>query len=174
MENTLPATTRPIPLIAAAVVVLTLTTAYIHFSLGGVLFTLNAAGYAAFAVAMIVITAVPHPFIRRFDWAPRIGLVGYAALTITAYLVIGPYFTLGWVAKAIEVAIIALVLGRPPSCIWHPGRTRSSRAVVSGPALGLAERHRRLTGSRIRKGRRPISGGGLDSATDQKPRSLFA
>jgi len=110
MENTLPATTRRIPSIAAAVVVLTLTTAYIHFSLGGVLFTLNAAGYAAFAVAMIVITAVPHPFVRRFDWAPRIGLVGYAALTITAYLVIGPYFTLGWVAKAIEVAIIALAL----------------------------------------------------------------
>jgi hypothetical protein len=109
MERTLP-DTRPMPVIAAAIVGLTLTTAYIHFSLGGVLFTLNAAGYAAFAVALILITAVPHPLIRRFDWAPRIGLAGYAALTIGAYLVIGPYFTLGWVAKAIEIAIIALVL----------------------------------------------------------------
>ena len=109
MERIRP-TTRPKPLIATAIVVLTLSTAYIHFSLGGVLFTLNAAGYLALAMAMIVITAVSHPFIRRFDWAPRIGLAGYAALTIGAYLVIGPYFTLGWVAKAIEIAIIALLL----------------------------------------------------------------
>jgi hypothetical protein len=34
-----------------AIVELTLTTAYIHFTLGGVLFTLNAAGYAALAAA---------------------------------------------------------------------------------------------------------------------------
>jgi phosphatidylserine synthase len=108
MDRTLP-DTRPMPVIAAAIVVLTLTTAYIHFSLGGVLFTLNAAGYAAFAVALILITAVPHPLIRRFDWAPRIGLAGYAALTIGAYLVIGPYFTLGWIAKGIEVAILVLL-----------------------------------------------------------------
>jgi len=91
-----------------AIVDLTLITAYIHLTLGGTLFTLNALGYAALAAA-IVVTALPNPFLRRFAWLPRVGLAGYAAATIVGYLVIGPYFTLGWVAKAIEVAIIALV-----------------------------------------------------------------
>ena len=108
MERTSP-TTRPMPLIATAIVVLTLSTAYIHLSLGGPLFTLNAVGYAALAVAWIAIATLSHPLVRRFDWMPRVGLAGYAALTIVAYLVIGPYFTLGWVAKAIEVAILILL-----------------------------------------------------------------
>ena len=51
MERTSP-TTRPMPLIATAIVVLTLSTAYIHLSLGGPLFTLNAVGYAALAVGV--------------------------------------------------------------------------------------------------------------------------
>ena len=108
MERTSP-TTRPMPLIATAIVVLTLSTAYIHLSLGGLLFTLNAVGYAALAVAWIAIATLSHPLVRRFDWMPRVGLAGYVALTIVAYLVIGPYFTLGWVAKAIEVAILILL-----------------------------------------------------------------
>ena len=108
MERTSP-TTRPMPLIATAIVVLTLSTAYIHLSLGGPLFTLNAVGYAALAVAWIAIAALSHPLVRRFNWMPRVGLAGYAALTIVAYIVIGPYFTLGWVAKAIEVAILILL-----------------------------------------------------------------
>jgi phosphatidylserine synthase len=140
MERTL-SDTRPMPVIAAAIVVLTLTTAYIHFSLGGVLFTLNATGYAALAVVMIVITAVPHPFIRRFDWAPRIGLAGYAALTIGAYLVIGPYFTLGWVAKAIEIAIITLVLVDLRHAFDTPARL--VRAALD--SLGLRTDSRRVT-----------------------------
>ena len=126
-------TTRPMPLITAAIVVLTLTTAYIHLTLGGPLFTLNAVGYAALAVAMIVITALTHPLIQRFDWAPRIGLAGYAALTIGAYLVIGPYFTLGWVAKAIEVAILALLLADLRHSYGTP--VRLVRAALSSVGL---------------------------------------
>ena len=91
-----------------AIVDLTLITAYIHLTLGGTLFTLNALGYAALAAA-IVVTALPNPFLRRFAWLPRVGLAGYAAATIVGYLVIGPYFTLGWVAKAVEVAILVLL-----------------------------------------------------------------
>lgn len=102
--------TRPMGIIVVAIVVLTLTTAYIHLSLGGLLFTLNAVGYAALALAMIVIATVPHRLVRRFDWMPRAGLAAYTATTIGAYLVMGPYFGLGWVAKAIEVAILALLL----------------------------------------------------------------
>jgi hypothetical protein len=97
------------PLIATAIAVLTLSTAYIHLSLGGPLFTLNALGYAALAAAWVAIATLSHPLIRRFDWMPRVGLAAYVALTIVAYLVIGPYFTLGWVAKAIEVAILILL-----------------------------------------------------------------
>lgn len=93
----------------AAMVELTLTTAYIHFTLGGLLFTLNAAGYAALAGAMLIVAFVPHPLVRRFDWLPRVGLAAYTATTIVGYLVMGPYFSLGWVAKAIEVAILTLL-----------------------------------------------------------------
>jgi hypothetical protein len=102
--------TRPMGIIVVAIVALTLATAYIHFSLGGLLFTLNALGYAGLALAMVVIAIVPHPLVRRFDWMPRAGLAAYTATTIGAYLVIGPYFSLGWMAKAIEVAILALLM----------------------------------------------------------------
>jgi hypothetical protein len=105
-----PVDTRPMGIVVVAIVMLTLATAYIHLTLGGLLFTLNAIGYAALALAMIVIAAVPHPLVRRFDWMPRAGLAAYTATTIGAYLVMGPYFSLGWVAKAIEVAILALLV----------------------------------------------------------------
>ena len=87
---------------------LALTTGYIHLTLGGVLFTLNAAGFAALAAALLVF-ALPHPLLRRFAWLPRLALAGYTLTTIGAYLVIGPYFTLGWIAKAIELGILAVL-----------------------------------------------------------------
>lgn len=95
--------------LTAAIVELTLTTAYIHLTLGGLLFTLNALGYFALAVAIAVGGARPHPLIDRFSWLPRLGLAGFTLVTIGAYLVIGPYFSLGWVAKGIEVAILTLL-----------------------------------------------------------------
>jgi hypothetical protein len=88
-------------LLTAAIVGLTLATAYIHLSLGGLLFTLNGLGYVGLAG--------PIALVERFSWFPRIALAGYAVLTISAYLVMGPYFTLGYIAKGIEVAIIVLV-----------------------------------------------------------------
>ena len=91
-----------------AIVELTLITAYIHLTLGGTLFTLNALGYAALAAAL-ALTAVPHPFVRRFAWLPRVGLGAYTVATIVGYIVIGPYFTLGWIAKGIELAILVLL-----------------------------------------------------------------
>src|SRR5688572_2186915 len=88
--------------LTAAIVGLTLTTAYIHFTLGGLLFTLNALGYVGLAMAL-VIGAIPSPFVDRFSWLPRVGLAAFTAVTIGAYLVIGPYFGLGWTAKGVEV-----------------------------------------------------------------------
>ena len=103
-----------------AIVDLALITAYIHLTLGGTLFTLNALGYGALAAALLV-SAVPHPFITRFAWVPRVGLAGYTAVTIVAYLVMGPYFTLGWVAKAVEVAILVLLAADLVRLYGSPG-----------------------------------------------------
>ena len=91
--------------IRAAIVALTLATGYIHFTLGGLLFTLNAAGYAVAAIAMIV----PLALAVRFRWVVRLGLIGYAATAIVAWAVMGPYFSTAYIAKAIEVALIVLL-----------------------------------------------------------------
>jgi hypothetical protein len=113
--------TRPTPILMLVVIALTLATASIHLSLGGMLFTLNAVGYAGLAAALAIVTTVRHPFVQRFAWAPRVGLVGYALATIVGYLVIGPYFTLGWIAKAIEIAIVILLLADLRRAYGSPG-----------------------------------------------------
>ena len=142
MERTQPGTqgTRPLALLALAIVALTLATAYIHLSLGGLLLTLNAVGYVGLAFAMTVIMAVPHPLVRRFDWLPRIGLAGYTATTIGAYLVMGPYFSLGWIAKAIEVAILVLLAADIGRAYGSPAGV--VRAAVASVASMLPDRSR--------------------------------
>jgi len=96
-------TLRPVDVVVRAVIVgLVLATGYIHFTLGGLLFTLNAAGYLVAAVAMIV----PLALAVRFRWIVRVGLVGYAATAIVAWAVMGPYFSTAYIAKGIEVALI--------------------------------------------------------------------
>ena len=108
MTPRLPHDTSPGTLALLGVIVaLTLTTAYIHSTLGGLLFTLNAIGYATLAALFIVTSATSSPFVRRFRWAPRIALAGYTLVTIGGYLVIGPYFLLGWMTKVIEVVLLA-------------------------------------------------------------------
>lgn len=96
--------------LTAAIVGLTLATAYIHFSLGGVLFTLNGLGYVGLAGLIVVGAAAPIATVERFSWFPRVALAGYTAITIAGYLAMGPYFTLGFIAKGIEVALIALLM----------------------------------------------------------------
>ncbi len=108
MQRTHP-DTRPMGIVVIAIVELILTTAWIHLTLGGLLFTLNAIGYVVLAAGMVVIATVPHPLVRRFDWLPRVALAAYTLATIGGYLVMGPYFGMGWVAKAIEVAILTLL-----------------------------------------------------------------
>ena len=96
--------------LTAAIVGLTLATANIHLGLGGLLFTLNAIGYAGLATLIVIGAAAPMPIIQRFSWFPRVALIGYTAMTIAGYLVMGPYFTLGWIAKGIEVVLISLLV----------------------------------------------------------------
>ncbi len=52
----------------------------------------------------------PMALVERFSWFPRLALGGFAAMTIAGYLAIGPYFTLGWITKGVEVALITLIL----------------------------------------------------------------
>jgi hypothetical protein len=97
---------RPLDVaIRVAIVGLTLGTAYIHSTLGGLLFTLNAVGYVVAAIAVVV----PLGLAIRFRWFVRLGLMGYAATAIVAWAVQGPYFSTAYIAKAIEVALITLL-----------------------------------------------------------------
>jgi len=91
--------------VRAAIVALVLGTAYIHSTLGGLLFTLNSIGYVVAAVAMVI----PLALAVRFRWIVRIGLIGYAATAILGWAIMGPYYSTAYVAKAIEVALIVLV-----------------------------------------------------------------
>ena len=88
-----------------AIVGLALATGYIHSTLGGLLFTLNAVGYLVAAVAIVI----PIALAVRFRWVVRLGLIGYAATAIVAWAVQGPYYTTAYIAKGIEVALIILV-----------------------------------------------------------------
>ena len=88
-----------------AIVGLALATGYIHSTLGGLLFTLNAVGYLMAAVAI----AIPLGLAIRFRWVVRLGLMGYAATTIIGWAIQGPYYSTAYIAKAIEVALIVLL-----------------------------------------------------------------
>jgi hypothetical protein len=87
------------------IVAVTLSTGYIHYWIGGVLLTLNAAGYLSLAAA-VTVTAL---FQRRLLPLVLVALAGYAAVTIVAWLVIGPYFDIANLAKAIEIALITTI-----------------------------------------------------------------
>jgi hypothetical protein len=91
--------------IRAAIVALALTTGYIHYTLGGLLFTLNAFGYLTAAVAIVI----PLALAVRFRWFIRLGLIGYAATAIVMWAIQGPYYSTAYIAKAVEVALIVLL-----------------------------------------------------------------
>jgi hypothetical protein len=59
---------------------------------------------------IVIGAAAPMELVKRFSWFPRVALMGYAATTIVGYLVMGPYFTLGFIAKGIEAALIVLLV----------------------------------------------------------------
>ena len=91
--------------VRGAIVALALATGYIHSTLGGLLFTLNAIGYAVAAIAIVV----PLALAVRFRWVIRVGLMGYAATAILMWAIQGPYYQTAYIAKAIEVALITVL-----------------------------------------------------------------
>lgn len=122
-------------LLTAIIVGLTLATAYIHLTLGGLLFTLNGLGYVGLAALIVIGAVAPIAVVERFSWFPRLALAGYAAMTIAGYLVMGPYFTLGFIAKGIEVALIAALVIDVVRVYGSPlGMVRSALASL-GPVV---------------------------------------
>jgi hypothetical protein len=112
------------------VVILTLATAAIHASLGGLLFMANAAGYAVLALAMIA----PGPA-TRFRWLIRIALIGFTAATIGGWVAFGPRFGLAYLDKGIEVALIGVLLIEQWRSDGGPvGVVRRLRSLISGIA----------------------------------------
>jgi hypothetical protein len=105
--------------LGVGIFVLTLATAVIHlylaftaiaimgFNFGVMLFILNGLGYLGLLAAL----QLPIPQLARFRSAARWALVAFAALTIVLFFVMAPEYTIiGWVDKAIEVTLIALLL----------------------------------------------------------------
>ena len=93
-------------ILRAGIVVLTLATAYIHTTLGSMLFLANAAGYLVLAVAMVL----PIAFFERNRWLVRAALLGFTAATIVGWVMFGARFWLGYLDKAIELGLIALLV----------------------------------------------------------------
>jgi hypothetical protein len=109
------------------VVTLTLATAAIHASMGGLLFVANALIYVALAVVMIV----PGP-IGQVRWLVRLALIGFTTATIGGWLLFGARFPLAYIDKAIELGLIAVVAVE----LWR----------TDGGPIGVARHTRRLLG----------------------------
>jgi hypothetical protein len=114
----------------ATIVGLTLATAAIHASLGGLLFTLNAIGYTVLAIALVL----PGP-LARARWLVRYGLIGFTTATILGWVAFGARFDVAYVDKAIEAALVGLLL-------------IESWAVEGGP-LAVLRRVQRLAASAL-------------------------
>jgi hypothetical protein len=126
LQSTIRPVVAPAPvlevLLRIGIVALALATGAIHLTLGGPLFTLNGLGYFAAAVAMVV----PLAIAVRFRWLVRLGLIGYAATAIVGWYLVGPRYETAYIAKAIEVALIALLAiefrridGNPVAVVRH-------------------------------------------------------
>jgi hypothetical protein len=133
--------TRPLGdadiVLRVAIVALALATAYIHLTLGGVLFTLTAFGFGAFAVALVV----PIAPAERFRWLVRLGLIGYTLSVIGGWVLDGARYDIAYLSKAIELALIALLAvdvvrrdGNPIERIREEIRLLLARS--HGPASG--------------------------------------
>jgi len=87
------------------IVVLTASTAYIHFWVGGTMLMLNSLGYAG----LIVLVVGSALFYRKALPLVLAALAAYAFVTIVGWLILGPYFDVAYLAKAIEIVLISSI-----------------------------------------------------------------
>src|SRR5215213_1386361 len=96
--------------LGVGIFMLTLATAAIPamgFNFGVMLFILNGLGY----LGLLAVLQLPIRQLARFRSAARWALIAFAALTIVLFFIMAPaYPIIGYVDKAIEVALIALLL----------------------------------------------------------------
>jgi hypothetical protein len=125
--------------LGVGIFVLTLATASIHLFLaftaipyfglnfGVILFILNGLGYLGLLAAL----QLPIPQLARFRSAAQWALVAYATLTIVLWLIMAPlYDFIGYIDKAIEVALIALLITDVYTASSEPsGGTPSTRTM---------------------------------------------
>jgi hypothetical protein len=122
-----------------SVVLLTLATAAIHASLGGMLFLANAIGYGVLALAMVA----PGPA-GRWRWLIRLALVGLTAATIGGWVAFGARFDLAYLDKAIEVALIGVLVIEQWQQDGGPvGIYRRVRRLLAGVTSGTFARNAR-------------------------------
>ncbi len=92
-------------------IVLAAGAAWIHWSLGSLIYTLNAVGFATLAIALVVpFEVVVGPAAgRALRTLVRLAVIAFAAATITGWLLIGARITLGYEATALEAAIAVVM-----------------------------------------------------------------
>ena len=94
--------------IQIAIILLALATAAIHATLlfPDMMFLMNALGYLVF----LGLYFLPMGLFQKYHRLVRWGFIAYTLVTILAWVAIGDKgMTLGWITKAIEVALIALL-----------------------------------------------------------------
>ena len=94
--------------VRVGIVVLTLATALIHLQLAfpDPAFILNGLGYLTLLAALYL----PVGRVARYRNLVRWVLVGYTALSILLWIFLGARSTIGYIDKAIEISLIALLL----------------------------------------------------------------
>jgi hypothetical protein len=126
--------------LGVGIFLLTLATAVIHLFLaftaipyyglnfGIMLFILNGLGY----LGLLAVLQLPIPQLARFRSAARWVLVAFAALTIVLFFIMAPvYEIIGYVDKAIEVALIALLIADAYTASSEPsGESLSSHTTA--------------------------------------------
>jgi hypothetical protein len=92
--------------IRTGIIVLTLGTALIHLQLAfpDPVFILSGLVYLALLAALYL------PGLARYRNVVRLVLVGYAALTIFLWVLVGARIPIGYIDKAMEVTLISLLL----------------------------------------------------------------
>lgn len=91
--------------LTVAAAILALAAGYIHSTLGGMMFTLNAIGYAVAAIALVI----PLGIVERFRWLVRLGLLGYTLATIGGWILFGARYDVAYYTLAIELVLVAVL-----------------------------------------------------------------
>jgi hypothetical protein len=93
-------------LLVVGAALLALATGYIHSTLGGLLFTANALGYAVLAGALLASVK----FAVRFGWLVRLGLLAFTLSTIGAWILFGARYDVAYLTKAIEAVLVGVLI----------------------------------------------------------------